>query len=78
MLNDLSDQISGSNSYHFDKHYPFNTYNDGCPYSLVDLSKPSKFDDPPFESSEACKEVEALQLSLMVMLGPHNLDKISK
>lgn len=36
------------------------TYNDSCSYSLVDSTKPLKFDDPPFESLGTCHEVEVV------------------
>lgn len=44
-------------------------------YLVVDATEPLEFDDPLFECLGTHQEVEALQLSLMVMSGSHVLDE---
>lgn len=52
------------------------TSDDSFSYWLFDSTKPSKFDDSPFESLGTCQKVEALHLLLMVMSGSHVLGEI--
>lgn len=78
MLDAKSYQIGGFNDHiTIDNVFTY-TYDDSCSYSLVDLTKPPKFDDPPFEILRTCMDVEALQLPLMVMSSSHDLDEITK
>ena len=70
------DQINGFNSYHYIDNVFTNKSNNNFSYSLVDLTKPLEFNDPPFESLGTCQEVEALQLPLMVMSSSHDPDEI--
>lgn len=46
-----SGQISGFANCHQINDVFTNNSNDNCPHSLVDLTKPTIFDDQPFEGS---------------------------
>lgn len=50
VLDSKSSQISGFKYCHPINKVFTDTFNDSCLYSLVDLTKPPKFDEPPFES----------------------------
>lgn len=76
MLDAKYDQISGFNNCHPTNNAFIYASIDSCSYSLVNITKPPKCDDPPFESLGTCQKVEALQLPLMVMSGSHDLDEI--
>lgn len=75
MLHVKSNLIIGCNIYHSNDNVLTDISNDSFHYSHVDSSEPLKFNDQSFEGLDTCTEVEALKLPLMVMLGPHDLDK---
>jgi len=52
------------------------TANDNCIHPSTNLAKLPILNGMSFESSEVCQDDEALQLPLMVISGPHVLDKV--
>lgn len=78
MSNVKYDEFSGFNKYpHIDDVFT-DASNDTCSHSLVELSKPPKFDDSPFKCWETCWKFEVLQLPLMAMTGSHSHENTSK
>lgn len=70
-----SDHNTGSNNCHLINHFPTSKYGDSC-FTSINLVEPIDLYDPSFHYLNTCQIVQALYLLLMVMSGPHNLEKV--
>jgi len=72
-----SDQTNDVDRCHLDSGDPVKLIDGNCPHAICDLTQFTKCCYLFFQSFRTCQEVEALQLSLMVMLGSQDPSKIT-
>jgi len=72
------DQISGLGGYRLDSSDIATTSSSSFPCTMHDMIQSLQCNSTILESFKTFQELEVLQLPLMVMLGYHNPDEITK